>query len=86
MTDPEIGKTAYNRRLESIRNELAVILEANEKMQDDIGPKEKFQLLHASTLAVVKISDDILALERFGRMFKETGELYPEVLEKGNRE
>lgn len=85
MTDAEIGKNAYNRRLENIRDELAVILEVNEALQEDVGPREKFQLLHQSTLAVVKISDDILAMERFGRMFKETGDLAPELLEKGNR-
>ena len=83
MTDAEIGKTAYNRRLDSIREQLAVIMDANESLGDDaMGPREKFSLLHRSTIAVVKISDDILSLERFGRVFKETGDLDPGILEK----
>lgn len=82
MTEPELGKTAYNNRLESIRGELATLLEVNEKLGNSgLSPAERYQLLHEYMLAVYKISDDVLALEKFGRMFKETGELDPKLLE-----
>lgn len=81
MSDPEIGKTAYTKRLDSIRDQFGIIMDTLQKLNDnEPGPRESLALRMTAMSAVIQGVDDVLALERFGRVFKETGELDPELL------
>lgn len=86
MPDPEIGKTNFNKRLDGIRDQFGTIMEVFQDMsENDPGPQEKLALLMTGMQAVIKGMDDVIALERFGAAFKQTGQLDPSILEKGKK-
>ena len=94
MSEPELGKNHYNARLESIRKELGFIQNAFDELYDalnelvdDPGPQARLALsltamnaVVRGNRAVVESAKSLVALERFGRVFKQTGELNPEIL------